>query len=210
VWDAQDVSYSLEKVWVLLNRRNLQNLSVMFACIQVPVFALGQDDLLLEIPEFQMRRVRGVLQILGANLPGENTSLCPILGLNAEGDLVQNELCLLFAIHGTECLDLQLAQDLTGRLDVTIMILLQIRQYLGNTGTLNLDKDLALCHCSQGLDDLNFSINVGNFAQDVDDSLDHLLDSLLELAMFLGQDGNLITEKVPIAGALADVDNGNE
>lgn len=182
----------------------------MFACVQVPVFALGQDDLLLEISEFQMRRIRGALQVLGADLPGENAGLCPVLGLDAEAHLVQDKFCLLFAIHGTKSLDLQLAQDLTGRLDVAIMVLLQIRKYLGDAGTLDLDKDLTLGHCPQGLDDLNLPVDVGNVAQDVDDGLDHPLDGLLELAMFLGEDGNLVAEQVPIAGAFAEVDNGNE
>lgn len=66
------------------------------------------------------------------------------------------------------------------------MILLQVGQNLGNAGTLNLHKDLSLGHCSQGLNNLNLSVDVGDVGEEVDDGLNHLLYGLLELAMFLG------------------------
>lgn len=66
------------------------------------------------------------------------------------------------------------------------MIFLEIGQNLGNSCSLDFDENLALCYRSQGLDDLYFSIDVGDVAEEVDDRLDHLLDGLFELAMFLG------------------------
>lgn len=45
-------TYGLEEVGVLLHRGNVEDLSVVLARIQIPVLALGQDDLLLVVSEF--------------------------------------------------------------------------------------------------------------------------------------------------------------
>lgn len=136
--------------------------------------------------------------------------MSPVLGLYAEADLVKDELGLLFAVHGAKCLHLQLTENVAGRFDVAIVILLQVGQDLGDAGALDLNKDLSLCHCTQGLDDLDFSVDARDFAENVNDGLDHLLDGLLELAMFLGEDSDLVAEQVPITGILAEGDDGNE
>lgn len=83
------------------------------------------------------------------------------------------------------------------------MVLLQVGQDLGHAGTLDFDKDLALGNRPQGLDDLHFSLNVGNAGQEVDDGLYHSLNGLFELAMLLGEDRDLVAEQVPITGVLA-------
>lgn len=166
----------------------------MLARIQIPVFALGEGDLLLVVSQFERCGVLGALEVLGADLSAEDARLRPVLGVYAEANLVEYELGLLFAVHGAEGLDLQLAEDVTGGLDIAIVVFFQIRQNLGDSGTLDLDEDLSLCDGAQGFDDLNFSVDTGNVTEEVNDRLDHLLDGLLELAMFLGEDGDLITE----------------
>lgn len=90
------------------------------------------------------------------------------------------------------------------------MVFLQVGEDLGDAGTLNLDEDLALGDCTQGLDDLDFSVYAGDVAQEVDDGLNHVLDSLFKLAMLLGEDGNLVAENIPVAGVLAEGDDGNK
>lgn len=154
------VTYGLEERRIVLHGLDLKNLPVMLACIQIPVFALRQDDLLLIVPEFQGRCVGGALQILCADLPAEDASLTPILCLDTEGDLIKDELCLFLPVHGAESLNLQLAENITGRLDIAIVVLLEVRENLGDTGTLNLDENLALGDRSQGLDNLDLPVNV--------------------------------------------------
>lgn len=154
------LTYSLEERWIVLHGLDLKNFPVMLACVQIPVLALRQDDLLLVVSQFQGRCVCGTLQVLCADLPAEDASLTPILCLDTEGDLIKYELCLLLSIHRSKSLNLQLAEDITGRLDIAIVVLLEVRENLGDTGTLDLDEDLALGDCSQGLDDLDLPVNV--------------------------------------------------
>lgn len=193
-----------------MHRGYIENLSVVLARIQIPVLALGQDDLLLVVSQFQRRCVVSALKVLGADLPAKNACLSPILSRYAQSNLVEDELGLLLSVHGTERLHLQLAQYVTGSLDITIVVLLQVGQNLGDAGTLNLNEYLALGDCAQGLDDLDLSVDIRDITEEVDDGLDHLLYSLLELAMFLGQHGDLVAENIPIAGGLAESNDSNE
>lgn len=206
-WTA---AYGLEESGVLFDRGNVKHLSVVLACIQVSVLTLGQDDLLLVVPEFQGSCVLGALEVFGADLPAEDARLRPVLGLYAESNLVEDELGLLLPVHGTKRLHLQLAQYVASGLDIAIVVLLQIRENLGDAGTLDLDKDFALGDCAQGFDDLDLPVDAGNVAQEVDDGLDHVLNSLFELAMLLGEDGDLVAEDIPVAGIFAESDDGNE
>lgn len=203
-------TYGLEKSGILLDCGNVKDLSVVLARIQVPVFALGQNDLLLVVPQFQRRRVLGALKVLGADLPAEYSRLRPILRLYAESNLVKDELGLLLPVHGPKCLHLQLTQNVASGFHIAVVILLQVGEDLGDAGALDFDKDLALGDCAQGLDDLNLPVNARDVAQEVNDGLDHVLNSLFELAMLLGEDRDLVAEHIPVAGVFAEGDDGNE
>jgi len=62
-------------------------------------------------------------KVTGADLAAQDAGLCPIALCNAECNLLQNELGLFAACHGTEGLDLQLAQNVGGGVDVSLALL---------------------------------------------------------------------------------------
>lgn len=61
--------------------------------------------------------------VSGADLSAEDASLRPVAVVNAELHLLEDELGLLASGHGSECLDLQLAQDVGGALGVALALL---------------------------------------------------------------------------------------
>jgi len=223
---------------VFLDRLRVQDLPVVLAHVQVLVLVLGQDDLLLVVAQLQVRHVvlldlgdllapvqlllplLGLLvqllgrlggpprQVLGADLPAQDARLRPVAALDAQRHLGQDELGLLPPLHGPERLDLQLAQDVGRRLEVALL-LLDVGQDLGDARPLDLDEDLALRHRPQRLDHRQLRLQVGRLAEEAHDRLHHLGDGLLELAMLLGQDEDLVVEQAPVAGVLADGDDGD-
>jgi hypothetical protein len=56
---------------------------------------------------------------------------------------LQDELGLLTTGHGSKRLDLELAEDVGGCLDVALL-LLDVGQYAGDAGSLDLDEDLGM------------------------------------------------------------------
>jgi hypothetical protein len=103
-------TYSSELVGVLLDRLGIQDLPVVLADIEVLAVVLGQGDLLLVVPELEVRHVvlrldgrvvnasglllllalllvllkllggllGPTLEVLCADLPAQNTRLCPV------------------------------------------------------------------------------------------------------------------------------------
>lgn len=200
---------------------------------------LGQQDLLLVVPQLEVGDVvlldlghvlaaRALLlallellvqllgrllgpprQVLCADLAAEDAGLVPVGALDAQGDLGEDELGLFAAVHGPKRLDLQLAQDVGGGAQVALL-LLDVRQHLGDARALHLDKDLALGHGAQRLDDRQLGLEVGGLVEELHDLLYHARDGLLELPMLLGQHERLVVEELPVAGIFADGDDGDE
>ena len=217
---------------ILLDRLCIQNLSVVLANIKVLVLMLGKDDLLLVVSQLQVGCVIWLLlghllaaglllltflllllELLGrllrlsgevscADLAAQDAGLSPIFALNAESDLSEDELGLFSSVHRPKGLNLELAKDLGGGLEIALL-LLDVGEDLGDAGTLDFDKDLALCHCSQGLDNGKLGLEVGGVVEEAHDGLDHLGDGLLELAVLLGQDQSLVVHQTPVAGIFA-------
>lgn len=85
--------------------------------------------------------LRPALEVACADLPAQNTGLCPIALLYAQRNLLEDELGLLSSGHGAESLDLELAQDVCGRVNVALL-LLDVGQYPGDASALDFDEDL--------------------------------------------------------------------
>jgi len=128
--------------------------------------------------------------------------LRPVSALNAQCNLGEDEFRLLSSVHGTKGLDLQLAENLCGSLEVTLL-LLDVGEDLGHAGPLNLDKDLALGYCPQRLDHRKLGLEIGRLVEEADDGLDHLGDGLLELAVLLGEYQGLVVHQTPVSCVLA-------
>ena len=205
----------------------------MLAGLEVLVLVLGQRDLLLVVGQLQVGSVvlldlghllaalplllasLGLLlqllgrllgfprQVAGADLAAQNGGLCPVVVLDAESHLCEDELGLLPSLHGAKRLDLQLAQNFHGRLLVALL-LLDVRQDAGHAGALDLDEDLAFGHGAQRLDDGELSLQVRGVVEELHDGLDHAGHGLLELAMLLGEHEHLVVEQAPFSGLLAD------
>lgn len=200
---------------------------------------LGQQDLLLVVPQLEVGDVvlldlghvlaaRALLlallellvqllgrllgpprQVLCADLAAEDAGLVPVGALDAQGNLGEDELGLFAAVHGPKRLDLQLAQDVGGGAQVALL-LLDVRQHLGDARALHLDKDLALGHGAQRLDDRQLGLEIGGLVEELHDRLYHARNGLLELPVLLGQHERLVVEELPVAGILADCDDGDE
>ena len=90
-WDGDTiVTYGLQLLRVVLNRLGIKDFTVMLAHFQVLVVVVGQNDLLLEIAQLQ---VRDVVINLHGSLIG-TTGLLPLLGrllelLNLFGTLLR-------------------------------------------------------------------------------------------------------------------------
>ena len=54
---------------------------------------------------------------------------------------------------------------------------------------------LALCDCPQGLNDAQLDIETGCVVQETHNNLHHLCDGLLELAMLLAENLNLLIQE---------------
>ena len=211
----------------------------MFTNVQVPVVVLGQDYLLLVIGELEVRDIilldlghllasvyllltllllllellRCLLwppgQVLRTDLPAQNAGLRPVSTLDTELDLGEDELRLFSPLHGAERLDLQLAEDVGRSLEVALL-LLDIGQDFGDSRSLDLDKDLALRHRPECLDNRKLRLQVRRVVEEAHGRLHHLGDGLLELAMLLGQDQHLVVEEAPVFGVLAEGDDGDQ
>ena len=70
--------------------------------------------------------------------------------------------------------------------------------------------DLPFRHCPQGLDDGQLHIQVGRLLQESHHHLDHPRNRLLQLGMFLGEEEDLFVEETPVAGVLAQCDDGDK
>ena len=232
-------TYRSELLRVLLHSLRVQHLPVVLAYVQVLGLVLGQDDLLLVVPQLEvcdvvlldlghvfaagplllpllqlllelLGRLLGLArEVLGADLAAQDAGLGPVAHLDAQRHLGEDELDLLATLHGAERLDLQLAQHVGGGLEVALL-LLDVGQDLGDAGALHLDEDLALGHDAQRLDDGQLRLQVWGLAEEAHDGLHHAGDGLLELAVFLGQDEGLVAEELPVAGIFAECDDGDE
>ena len=235
----KEKTYRPQLLGILLDRLGIQHLSVVLAHVEVLGIVLGQDDLLLVVAQLEVRHVvllllghlltAGLLfialfllllQLLGrllgpprqvprADLAAQDAGLRPVAALDAQRHLGQDELGLLAPVHRAKRLDLQLAQDVSGRLEVALL-LLDVRQDLGHARPLHLDKDLALGHGAQRLNHRQLRLEARRLVQEAHDCLHHARDGLLELAMLLGQHERLVVEQVPVAGILAHRDDGDE
>ena len=231
-------TYRVKLSRVFLNSLGVKNLAVVLANLEVLVVMLSEHDLLLIVSQLQvccvillllryfftsslllfalllllLELLRSLLRLAGqvsrADLTSKNTSLCPVSALNAERYLCEDEFRLFSAVHGTKGLDLQLAKNFGSSLQIALLFL-DVREDLGNSRTLYFNKDLALCYCSQRLDNRKFRLQIGRFVKEAHYSLDHFRDCLLQLAVLLGQDQGLLVHQAPIAGIFADRDDGN-
>ena len=125
----------------------------MLAGLEVLVLVLGQRDLLLVVGQLQVRRVvlldlghllaalplllagLGLLlqllgrllgfprQVAGADLAAQDGGLGPVAVCHAQVDLGEDELGLFAARHAAKRLDLQLAQNVGGGIDVSLALL---------------------------------------------------------------------------------------
>jgi len=150
----------------------------MLACIQILVIVLRQGDLLLIVLQLEIRNIildrlwnifslcpllltlfllllqlfLGLFglsrQIFRADLPAEDASLRPVIFLYAKRNLCQDEFGLLSPLHRPESLNLQLAQNFFCRLQIALL-LLDVREDLCNTSSLDFDKYLAFSDRSQ-------------------------------------------------------------
>ena len=62
-------------------------------------------------------------KVASADLAAQDAGLCPVTLCDAECNLFQNKFGLLAACHGTKSLDLQLAQNVGGGIDVSLALL---------------------------------------------------------------------------------------
>lgn len=170
---SKSKTYSTQLLWVVFDRFRIQDLSVVLANIEIVVFVVGQDDLLLEVTKLQVRHIivnlhwglirptgflaflsflllllkllRSLLRLAGkvasVDLAAQDRSLRPIAPLYAECNLLQNKLRLLSSGHGTECLHLQLAQNIGGGMKITVRFL-DVGKNAGDTSSLDFDEKL--------------------------------------------------------------------
>ena len=211
----------------------------MLANIKILIVVLSEDNLLFVVLELEVRhvvlfdvghlltprllllavlvlllkllgRLLGLAgQVAGADLAAEDAGLRPVVVLDAEPNLGQDEFDLFAALHRAKRLDLQLTQDVGRRLEVALR-LFDVGQNLGHAGALDLDKDLALGHGPQRLDQRQLGLEVRRRLQEAHDCLHHLGDGLLQLAVLLGEDERLFVEENPFALLLAECDNRNQ
>lgn len=170
---------------VLLHRLRVQHLPVVLADVEVLVVVLGQHDLLGVVAELEVRNVvlrldhlsalllvlplllqllRRLLglarEVLCADLARQDAGLGPVVVLDTQRHLRQDELYFFPPRHGPERFHLQLAQDLRRRLDVALCPL-DVREDLGHARPLHFHENLALRHGPKRLDDRQLDVHVG-------------------------------------------------
>ncbi len=143
----------------------------MLAHIEIFIVMFGQHDLLLVIPQLQIRDIiffhffdllalfhllfalllffldllggflRFARKVLGADLAAENRGLRPVVVLDAELDLIEDEFCFLASLHRSKRLDLQLAQHICGTFNIALLEL-DVGQDPRHSRSFHLDEDL--------------------------------------------------------------------
>jgi hypothetical protein len=114
----------------------------MLADIQVLLILFRQLNLLIVEFQFQVRDL-GIVEILCRYLSPKDGRLCEISTFDTKLDLFEDKLGLFPPIHGSEGLNLELAQNIGGASKVA-SFLPDGRKNTGYTGSLNFDKDLGL------------------------------------------------------------------
>jgi hypothetical protein len=153
---VQDLSVVLADIQVLVVVLRQRDLLLVEPELQVRHVVLRLDGrvvgtavlllllaLLLVLLELLGRLLRPPRKVACADLPAEDAGLCPVSLLYAQRNLLQDELGLFSPGHGTERLDLELAEDVRRRIDVALL-LLDVRQYTGDARSLDFDEDLCV------------------------------------------------------------------
>lgn len=114
----------------------------MLADIQVLLILFRQLNLLIVEFQFQVRDL-GIVEILCRYLSPKDRRLCEISTFDTKLDLFEDKLGLFPPIHGSEGLNLELAQDIGGASKIA-SFLPDVRKDTGYTGSFDFDKDLGI------------------------------------------------------------------
>lgn len=229
---VQDLPVVLAHVQVLVIVLGQENLLLVVAQLEVGDIIQRLDGRVVGAPvllrlltflPLLLQLLRGLLrlprEVSCADLPAQDTGRGPVALFYAQRHLLKNEFGLLPTGHRTKGLDLQLAQDIASSLDVALL-LLDVGKNAGDARALDFNEDLramsvealqreqrkahlALGDGSQSLDDGKLGVQVRDSVQEAHDNLDHLGNSLLELAMLLGEQKNLLVQLTPFSLILA-------